>query len=154
MHAYGLTSVHSVRVGILLSPEVGCQCKKNGKWSAGAKRTNRPGFWPERKTGIPAANSRKGPGSEVLAFPITRDSGDDGDSRGPQIGPFLPGWGGIPAIAAAPRATPPPSRSTRISKGLDGCIPRSSQIGADFSDLDSIGIGFSLSFASLRALCG
>jgi len=29
---------------------------------------------------------------KVLGFPITRDVGDH---RGPQIGPLLPGWGGM-----------------------------------------------------------
>jgi hypothetical protein len=53
-----------------------------------------------------------------LGFPITAISRDVGDHRGPQIGPFLPVWGGIPAIT-----TPPPSPSIRIQKDLDGSTP-------------------------------
>jgi len=40
-------------------------------------------------------------------------SPDLGDSRGPLIGPFLPGWGGIPAIAALCAAPPPPPHSSQ-----------------------------------------
>jgi hypothetical protein len=56
--------------------------------------------------------------SEFLDFLMSAITRDSGDHRGPQIGPFLPGWGGITAILATlclcPSAIDPPPKSALL----------------------------------------
>jgi hypothetical protein len=76
-------------------------------------------------------------GVELSAFfpmsAMTCDLGDSGDHRGPQIGPFLPGWGGIWVRLSISAITnfgnignflPSPLASIRIPKALTKVIPR------------------------------
>jgi len=59
----------------------------------------------------------------------------------------------VPAILAI-SGVPSPSLVIPDWRGFQRVHPKSSQIGVDFSDLASIGVGLSTHFVFLRVLCG
>jgi hypothetical protein len=73
---------------------------------------------------------------EFLDFLMSAITCDSGDHRGPQIGPFLPGWGRITAILATlclcPSAIDPPPISvllkTKVKPQFDSPVDRTVEV--------------------------